>query len=123
MAKGKLPPEELLENLAQFRGTSQWYKHPLFSKFVYTDGVRFVAVNAGAYWLLEFIFSNQLLPKIKGEGFQRWELTKTGSKATIKVEDGNDNLIKSFNISYTDFPLDTFILWFIDGALLLPSEY
>lgn len=118
-----MPPEELLKNLAQFRGTSQWYKHPLFQKFVYTDGVRFVAVNAGAYWLLEFIFSNQLLPEIKAEGFQRWELIKTGSKATIKVEDGNDNLVKSFNISYTDFPLDNFILWFINGALLLPSEY
>lgn len=118
-----MPPEELLTNLAQFSGTTQWYKHPLFPKFVYTDGVQFLAVNAGAYWLLEFIFSNQLLPKIKAEGFQVWKISVVNNKATIIVEEGNDKVIKTFKISYTDFPLDSFTLWFIDGALILPSEY
>jgi len=123
MASKKMSPAELLANLKQFSGTTQWYKHPLFQKFVYTDGVRFLAVNAGAYWLLEFIFSNQLLPEIKAEGFQVWKITVVGTKATIVMEEGNDKMIKSFNISYTDFPLDSFTLWFVDGALLLPSEY
>lgn len=123
MAKGKLPPAELLVTLKQFTGTTQWFKHPLFSKFVYTDGVKFLAVNAGAYWLLEFIFSNQTIPKIKAEGFQVWKIKVADSKAIIKVEEGNDKVIKTFNISYTDFPLDSFTLWFIDGALILPSEY
>jgi len=123
MAKGKLPPEQLLADLQQFIGTTQWYKHPLYSKFVYTDGVRFLAANAGAYWLLEFIFSNQTLPKIRAEGFQVWKIEVVDSKATINVEEGNDRVIKSFKIPYTDFPLDSFTLWFINGALLLPSEY
>ena len=123
MAKGKLPPEELVVALKQFSGTTQWFKHPLFPKFVYTDGVQFLASNAGAYWLLEFIFSNQLLPKIEAEGFQVWKIMVVGTKATIVMEEGNDRVIKTFNISYTDFPLESFTLWFIDGALLLPSEY
>ena len=123
MAKGKMPTEELKRNLAQFSGTTQWYKHPLFPKYVYTDGVRFLAVNAGAYWLLEFILSNQMLPEIKAEGFQVWKITVDGNKATIVVEEGNDRVIKTFNISYTDFPLDSFTLWFINRALILPSEY
>ncbi|MFK7979277.1 MAG: DUF6876 family protein [Saprospiraceae bacterium] len=123
MAKGQLPKEQLLVALKQFTGTTQWYKHPLFSKFVYTDGVRFLAINAGAYWLLEFILSNQTLPKIKAEGFQVWKIKVADSKAIIDVEEGNDKVIKSFKVSYTDFPLENFTLWFIDGALLLPSEY
>lgn len=123
MAKGQLPKAQLLVALKQFTGTTQWYKHPLFSKFVYTDGVRFLAINAGAYWLLEFILSNQTLPKIKAEGFQVWKIKVADSKAIIDVEEGNDKVIKSFKVSYTDFPLENFTLWFIDGALLLPSEY
>ncbi len=123
MAKGKLRPEQLLADLQQFTGTTQWYKHPLFSKFVYTDGIRFLASNAGAYWLLEFIFSNQMLPKIRAEGFQVWKIKVADSKATIDVEEGNDKVIKTFKVSYTDFPLENFTLWFINGALLLPSEY
>jgi len=120
MSKG-----ELLTALAQFTGTTQWYKHPLFSKFVYTDGVRFLAQNAGggAYWLLEFIFSNQTNSKIQAEGFQVWKLSVEDSNATLKVEDGNDNEVISYKIGYTDFPLNDFTLWMINGALLLPSEY
>ena len=123
MAKGKMPPEELLANLAEFRGTTQWYKHPLFSKFVYTDGVRFLAVNAECYWLLEYIFSNQTDPKIKAEEFQVWKLSKEGSKATLTIDDGNGKVIKEFKIPFTDFPLDEFTLWFVGNCLLLPSEY
>ena len=123
MAKGKMPPEELLASLAEFKGTTQWYKHPLFQKFVYTDGARFLAVNAECYWLLEYIFSNQVIPEIKAEEFQRWELIKEGNEATITVGDGNGNVVKEFKIPFTDFPLDSFILWFVGNCLLLPSEY
>ena len=118
MSKG-----ELLTALAQFTGTTQWYKHPLFPNFVYTDGVRYLAVYAKCYWLLEFIFSNQTDTKIKGEGFQVWKIEKEGDKATITVENGNGKIVKTFKITYTDFPLDEYTLWFIDKALILKSEY
>ena len=73
---------ELLTNLAQFTGTDTYYKHPLFSKYRYTDGVRYLAINAECYWLLEFIFGHQSNAKIKNTPFQVWTLVKDGDKAT-----------------------------------------
>lgn len=116
-------PTLLLNNLAQFTGTTQWFKHPLFSKFRYTDGVRYLAINAECYWLLEFIFGHQADASIKDVPFQVWKLVKDGSKATISIEDGNDNVVKTFQLNYTSFPLEEYSLWMIDGVLLLKSEY
>ena len=116
-------PSELLNELAQFTGTSQWYRNPLFKNFLYTDGVQHLAENAGAYWLIDYIFSNQIIPEIKRQEFQVWIITVEDSKAEIRVEDGNDNVIKEFKIPFTDFPLPEFRLWFSENVLLLPSEY
>lgn len=116
-------PTQLLNNLAQFTGTTQWFKHPLFSKFRYTDGVRYLAMNAECYWLLEFIFGHQSNVKIKNTPFQVWKLVKNGDKATITIEDGNDNIVKTFRLDYTSFPLEEYSLWMVDGVLLLKSEY
>ena len=116
-------PQELLNNLRQFTGTTVWYKHPLFAKCVYTEGVRYLAINAECYWFLEYIFSHQKDAKIKAEEFQVWTIVRKGSKATIKVGDGNDNIVKTFKIPFTTFPLEEYTLWMIQGRLLLKSEY
>ena len=118
MKKGKL-----LEALKSFTGTQQYFFHPLFKAFKYTDGVRFLAKNAGCYWLLELIFSHQTFAAIKGEEFQKWTLQKKEDACTVTVSDGNGNHIKTIEISFTDFPLQEFNLWFCDGVLLLPNEY
>ena len=119
MSKG-----ELIIALKQFTGTTQWYYHPLFKAFNYTDGVRFLAINAEAYWLIEFIFSHQLNPKIKALEFQVWNLVKKENGCTITVEDGNDNVIATFNLNSTDFPLEKITLWLEESTtLLLPSEH
>ena len=116
-------PTQLLTALRLFTGTTIYYKHPLFAKFRYTEGVRYLAIHAECYWLLEFIFSNQSIKAIKETPFQVWKLVKNGDKANISVEDGNDNTIKTFQLDYTSFPLDEYMLWMIDGVLLLKSEY
>lgn len=113
----------LIQELKQFTGTEQWYRNPLFPKYLYTDGVKYLAGQAGAYWLIDYIFSNQSLRVIQEQDFQVWKLIVDDGRAIIKVEDGNENLIKEFKISYTDFPLKEFSLWFMDSVLLLPSEY
>ena len=116
-------PTELLSNLAQFTGTDKHYYHPLFRKYRYTDGVRYLAKNTEGYWLLEFIFGHQSNVKIRKTPFQVWKLVKDGDKATITIEDGNNNLVKTFKLNYTSFPLEEYTLWMIDGVLLLMSEY
>ena len=119
----RLEPSQLLAELAHFTGTTQYYYNPAFPNFHYTDGVKFLAEEAEAYWLLDFIFSNQLLPEIKAESFQVWAIEVENNEATITVDDGNGNVVKKFEIPYTDFPLEKYTLWFVDKALILKSEY
>ena len=114
----------LKRELQHFTGNETFYRNPLFPRFVYTEGVKFLAEKAGAYWLLDFIFSNQILELLKTEAFQTWKITVSESEAaSIQVEDGNDNKLSSFNLTYTDFPLQEFTLWLVDNTLMLPSEY
>jgi hypothetical protein len=115
--------KNLLQDLKSFTGGDGYYRHALFRKFVYTEGVQYLAENAGAYWLLDFIFAKQSAA-IAAQEFQVWtiKLLPAGG-ASITVGDGNGNRVARFQIPYTDFPLDGFSLWLIGGTLLLPSEY
>ena len=114
----------LKAELRQFTGTEQYYYNPLFKDFRYTDGVKFLAERAGAYWLLDYIFSNQPHRSLRGEAFQVWKVrVNQDDSATLTVEDGNDNVLTTFSIEFTDFPLEEFDLWLIEKVLILPSEY
>ncbi|MDF1864418.1 MAG: hypothetical protein P1U70_06270 [Saprospiraceae bacterium] len=116
--------QELINGLDQFYGSEVFYYQPLYPQYRYTEGVKYLAEHAGVYWLLDYVFANQLDAPIKAEGFQVWELTlNDDGSAVIRVEDGNKNEVKRYDLSFTDFPLKQYSLWFIDGTLLLPSEY
>jgi len=105
-------------DLSQFYGTEHYYKHWLGC--VYTDGVKYMAEKAQAYWLLDVVFSYR-----RKEPFQIWELKKTGTTTAIVTmkEDTNEPILVSQEIPRTDFPLDEIKLYLIDGVLLLTSEY
>lgn len=119
-----LDKNQLLLELKNFYGSETFYKNPLFPMFRYTEGVRFVAVNAGAYWLLNEVFGHQFIEPFKDEPFQVWKLkVAENHTATITVEDGNYKILKIIKLEFTDFPLDDFTLWLTDNTLLLPSEY
>lgn len=113
-------------DLAQFTGTEQWYRHPLFRKYLYTDGVQYVAEKGEAYWLIGDIFMYQSTQKeLQGEGFLVWKLTLNdeGHGAVLSCEDGNHNKLWSTKIDFTDFPLKSITFWCVDNVLILPSEY
>ena len=115
---------KLQAELKHFTESEQIFYNPLFPKFRYTDGVKYLAQEAHCYWLLDHIFIHQHLEEIRKNHFQVWKLkVAKGDASTITVEDGNSNLIKSFKLEYTDFPLDEIDLWFIEGTLILPTEY
>lgn len=114
-------------DLAQFTGSVEQYLHPLF-KFRFTEGVRFVAIQGGAWWLIEAIASWQHDPKLKRQqDFQVWTLRRTPengeTSADLVCTDGNDGHLVTQHIEYTDFPLDELQIYWIDGVMLLPSEY
>jgi hypothetical protein len=111
-------------DLAGFTGSENWYQHWL-GKSLYTDGVKYVADNAGAYWLLDEIAISQTRPKVKAEEFQVWTLKVDleKRKAVLACDDGNGNVVFSKKIEFTDFPLAAITFYYTDSTLLLPSEY
>lgn len=116
----------LKDELRNFTGTEHYYKS-ILPNVVYTDGVKYMAQEASAYWLVDKIASMQLLEKLVTQNFQAWKLKVKNDKGSLQVEDGNDHVLLNEAIEYTDFPLDEIDVWAIrEGqrvVLLLPSEY
>ena len=124
------------DDLDGFYCTNDYHKHWL--GLYYTDGVKFLAEKAGAYWLLDAIASHQKNPKIlKSPELQRLQFWK------LKVEDGKGVLtcvvdsgykpVVTQNIEFTDFPLKEVDIWVQNGVIpgvnrpvfvmMLKSEY
>jgi hypothetical protein len=111
-------------DLSQFTGSEQWYRHSLVRKVLYTDGAQYVAETGGAYWLLDEIAFGQGEAKIAAEEFQVWRLkVNSDHTATLTCDDGNDRIVFTKPIEYTDFPLDEIAFYFTDNVILLQSEY
>lgn len=119
-------PAELLGDLAQFSGTEAYHRtHP---GLLATDGAKYLADVAGAYWLLDIVWS--VLPKINDE-FAVLELTREegSSRAVVVIHDGREpaTTYHRQDIPYTDFPLPTTKLYVQQNGrervVMLPSEY
>jgi len=110
--------------LAQFTGSENWYRHAINRKVLFTDGAKFVADHAGAYWFLDEIAIGQLEPCIAAEEFQVWRLAVNADQTGILTcDDGNGRMVFSKELEFTDFPPDGIALWFTNNTILLPSEY
>ncbi|WP_263356163.1 DUF6876 family protein [Acidicapsa ligni] len=111
-------------NLRQFTGSENCYRHPINRQMLFTDGAKFVADEAGAYWLIDAIALAQRFEKsVSAEEFQVWDLkVREDRTASLICGDGNDNIVYTQHIEYTDFPLDTIRLFFENNVLYLPSE-
>ena len=124
--KIQISASELCKTLKRFTGTSMYYRHTLSNGMflLLTEGCNYIRENAGdgAYWLYDLILSFQC--KLRKHRFQAWNLRKQEDESFyIECSDGNHNFIIGQDIPYSDFPLDNFELWVIDGVALLPSEY
>ena len=113
------------EDLRQFTGSEQWYRHGINRKVLFTDGAKYVADTAGAYWLLDEIALIQPYDKrVAAEEFQFWKLTVNADRtASLTCEDGNSNVVYTKQIEYTDFPLDEIAFYFTNNVIYLPSEH
>jgi hypothetical protein len=119
MSANKLDPQVL----GQFTGSEHWYRHSLIPMIRYTEGIKYVADNARAYWLLDEIASFQLEKKIRDEEFQVWKLEVANESGRLICEDGNDNVVFTTKPFFTDFPAPGITLWYTDHTILLPGEY
>ena len=115
-------------DLSQCVGGDDYYKH--FTGLLYTDGVKTMAEQAGAYWLIDAVASYQRDKRVRNnkdlQEFQLWELHLTdtgGAILTCKRDSGlsNPDVIRQV-IEFTDFPEDI-KLYVENGVLLLPQEH
>ena len=106
-------------DLAQFTGTTQYFRH-WTKRIVYTDGVQFLAEQAGAYWLIDLIASYQ---PVKVER-QYWTLKADDVNYCAICKNGDGGILVEQKIEYSDFPrrLMPFDLYLQNGVLYLPSE-
>jgi len=114
------------EDLRQFTGSENWYRHGLVRDVLFTDGVKHVADAGGAYWLLDEIALAQRHDKrVAGEEFQFWKLAVNLDQHTgvLTCDDGNGNIVFRKELEFTDFPLTEISLYFCNNTILLPSEY
>ena len=116
---------ELQSALAQFTGTEKYYR--IYPQVVLTDGSKYLADEAGCYWLM-YLYASHLAsvdPNI--ESFTCLKLTKRVLGAEIVVEDGNTHALAKQQIEYTDFPFESFMLYAVWAGefwvLMLNSEY
>jgi hypothetical protein len=112
---------KLEEALILSTGSEQYYRHP--SGAVYTDGIKSVAEIAGAYWLIDAIFSYA-----RREVFQVWFLDVTGSTAVLTMKEDTDQpeLVRQ-EIEFTDFPEGNWKFYAVveegRAVLMVPKEY
>jgi hypothetical protein len=112
------------ENLRQFTGSENWYRHSLNRTVLYTDGAKHVADTAGAHWLLdEIALAQRYESAVREEAFQVWKLDVKNSVAMLTCEDGNDRIVHTKAIPFTDFPEPGITLWCTNNTIILPSEY
>ena len=127
--KEKLSKAELLAALRQFYGTEHYYQTGQVTQA--TDGVFFLAEEAGIHWLLNII--DTVFHKFT-EDFVNVKLTVFEDRSAKVVIDNGMDLKDKFEamryrcfhkqkIPYTDFVLDELKLYVQGKVILLPSEY
>ena len=125
------------DDLRQFTGDLERYRHALNRGVIYTPGVRYLAEKGGAYWLVDSIVSyygTPLMTRViatdpRLEDLQFWRLNVNPDRSavlTCRADTGVKPAIRQ-QIEYTDFPLDYVDVWAgFDGSfwtLYLPSEH
>ncbi|MFI4854690.1 MAG: DUF6876 family protein [Phycisphaerales bacterium JB065] len=124
-------------DLRRFTGSLERFRHPLNRRVIYTPGVRYLAEQAGAYWLLDIIASYLGSPEMTRAisddprlgSLQFWRLDvhpEGGATVLCRADSGEESAIRQ-DIAFTDFPLDYVDVWVgFDGehwTLYLPSEH
>ena len=111
-------------SLANFTGTEHYYR--ISRRHLLTDGTKYLAEKAGAFWMMDAIASH-----LSELGTEDWfvlvKVKVEMSRAIMIYEDGNGNEHARQSIPYTDFPLSEIKLYACWDSeywvIMLPSEY
>ncbi len=125
------------DELRQFTGDLERYRHGLNRRVIYTPGVRHLAERAGAYWLIDLIasyYGSEIMKQAISDDdrlawMQFWRLDVRDDRSAVAscLADSGDEPAITQVIPCTDFPLDHIDVWAgFDGehwTLYLPSEH
>ena len=113
-----------LSRLCLFTGTVHY--HRLNRRCLLTDGAKYLAEGAGAFWLMDAAAS-YLLELGTDDWFVQVRLVVANGAAVLTLEDGNGGVRARQAIPYTDFPIPHYTLYACwngsDWVIMLPSEY
>lgn len=114
----------LEKHLSTFCGTTQYHRYS--RQLVLTDGARYFAEKAQAFWFVSIIDS--ILPKLHKENFLCVKIEKIlDNSAHVEITDGNDKYLYSQRIEYTDFPMKSIDIYVQRSThfwvMMLTSEY
>ena len=104
----ELTAEEIRAALKQFCGSAEVYRFSsLLPDVAVTEGVKFLAEAAGAYWLLNDIGFEMMFNRAKFYNTDKfaWQLTVNNRAGTLAALDYRGREICSKVYSYTSFPL------------------
>ncbi|WP_026735964.1 DUF6876 family protein [Fischerella sp. PCC 9605] len=117
--------EQITTELKQFVGSETFYRH--WSGIQYTEGVKYLASAAQAYWLIDGIISHQANNRFLSDpglqDFQIWRLVVNNNSGTLICEWDTDKEVLRQEIDYTDFPFPEIRLYLVQKTLMLESEY
>ncbi len=130
-------PQLTHNNLRQFTGDLDRYRHLLNRRVIYTPGVQYLAEKGEAYWLIDEIalsFGTDEMrraisrdPRIEDLQFWRLNVNEDRTAWLSARADSHEDPFILRKIPYTDFPLDSVdIRAGFDGqhwTLYLPSEH
>ena len=109
------------DQLMEHTSSDNYYK-TMFPGLVHTDGVYLLCEKFKCWWFLDIVLSYQGNKKVLAEEFQVWKLKRKGDTAVVACEDGNDNVVVSQKIPFTDFEADEATVWVENKVIMLPSE-
>lgn len=112
---------KFISDLNAHHCTTAYYR---YMTIMLTDGVKFLCEKGECFWFADLIASHQFNEKVKHEEFQVYKLdVNEDQSALITITDGNDKVLDTQSLDFTDFPLDTMTVWCVGRVALLPHEY
>lgn len=134
-----LTRDELLNGMAHATGTTGYLRHKVVPSqrlgLLLTDGAKYLAEGAGAWWLMDAILSHAYTVLTERRDLVRVTLTVAEDRsATLTFHDGHGRTYQEQRIPHTDFPLTevTMLLGWAwpdgtlesrEACLMLTSEY
>ena len=110
--------------LTQFIGTTGYFR--ISRRHLLTDGTKYLAEEAECFWMMDAIASH-LCEIGTADWFVLVRVEVTESRAVMIYEDGNGHEHARQEIPYTDFPLNSIMLYASwdqeNWVIMLPSEY